>query len=234
MPPLNAIDCWYERSAEPLEQPKSTYYFLVEGSNTEIWYFSELFYNISKQRVNSVFEPVLVERTGEHDRTASNPKRLLEYADVLQKSGVDEYEFDSKLDKIVFVFDGDIYRNDRDSYFNVLHKMKEIGLVAVTFPAFELFLLLHEKNAFYTYVEPSKLELYENKKINKNKKKLDKLFSDSYGFNPKTNEEKTRNIAHNFVEAAENEKFLNQDEERCLDALTSNVGYLVNNIINVK
>lgn len=232
MPPLHAIDHWQDRSDEQSAKPKSTFFFIVEGSNTGVWYLDQLFYNLAKVKTHDVFKLVLVNREGEKDKTASNPKKLFEYAEYLIENGIDErYPYEKDLDEIVFVFDCDIYRDDENKFRKIVKKMGKIGSIGVTFPSFELFLLLHRDNAFDEYIKPNKEKLFNNKKVSKKKREIDRLFSEKYGFNPKKNEKKTRELAESFDLAVKNEELLNQDNHKCLTHLTSNVGLLINSII---
>lgn len=233
MPPLHVIDHWQERSDEDTIKPKSTFFFIVEGSNTEIWYLDQLFMNLSEEKFHDVFKLVLINREGDKDKTASHPSKLLEYGNWLIKNGIeDRYTYEKDLDEIVFVFDCDIYRGNESSYIEIMSSLEEIGMIGVTFPSFELFLLLHKKNAFHKYIETNKTELYENKKINKHKREINRLFSESYGFNPKKNEKETRKLAQYFNLAVKNERFLNQDKTKCLTCLTSNIGQTISKIVN--
>ena len=86
-----------------------------------------------------------MERTDE-DRGYSNPKPLIDFANAQKK--IPENKFDPKHDKMVIVFDVDIFKDKEDEYLELLEKGMEDNIIGVTNPSFELFLLLHFKGVY--------------------------------------------------------------------------------------
>lgn len=123
-------------------EPYRKYFFLCEGENTEKWYF-EKFIDLKKYfGISSLLSIEYLERTEEH-KSWSNPKKLLELAKKVKSEK--EYSFDKNLDKIIIVFDFDIYNNsaDKSDYNDLISKASKDNIICVTNPSFELFLLLH-------------------------------------------------------------------------------------------
>lgn len=58
----------------------------------------------------------LMEKTDE-DANLSNPKALIEFAEA--QKNIAENKFDKKHDKMIVVFDTDIYKNKPDDFKNI-------------------------------------------------------------------------------------------------------------------
>lgn len=115
-------------------------------------------------------------------------------------------------------------------YFELLKECEDTGVVPyVTYPAFELFLLLHLENGFESWIAPNEVEILENRKKGK-RRYLDRLFSKATGMNPKSNPNIGKLAAKNSL-ACEQESNLNQDSLRAIGRMTSNVGLLVQHLL---
>lgn len=222
MPPLNDITTW-ERFTDTGEevQPKSRLYLLYEGSNTEEFYFSKLLVHLNRLGLPRYVAVERCVRTGD-DETASNPKRLLKLA----KDEILESESFLEGDEIAIVFDTDVYAHKEDEYEDLLRRYAEEGVQPyVTFPSFELFLLLHLHDGYEKWVLPNESEIIQNRKV-KGRRYVERLFSEASGMNPKTNE-KVGDLEKLHELACEEEKQLNQEAEKAIGRLTSNVGLLI-------
>lgn len=225
MPPLNNIETWgrFSDAGEAIE-PRRRLYLLYEGAHTERQYFSSLVALLNRRGLPKYLAVNRCDRTGD-DEGASNPKKLLELAETVMAE--DAFSED---DEVVIVFDADVYRDDVAGYCELLKECEDSGVVPyVTYPAFELFLLLHLENGFEALIMPNKAEILENRKKGK-RRYLDRLFSEATGMNPKSNPQIGK-LATNYSLACEQEGGLNQDSSRAIGVLTSNVGLLVRHLL---
>ena len=85
----------------------------------------------------------LLEKT-EGDRDISFPRRLIEFAENQKENP--EIAFDKERDKMIVVFDGDIFEEKVLDYDELVAEGEKKNILAVSNPAFELFLLLHYEN----------------------------------------------------------------------------------------
>ena len=184
MAPIRTYTNWNKRLSDEEEQrePYRKYFFICEGSNTEVWYFRKLIDLRKELGINPLIDIRLMEKTGD-DETISNPKALIEFAEKQKK--LPSNEFDIKHDKMIVVFDADIYKNKEENYEELLSKEGN-NIFAVTYPSFELYLLLHYQNSYESVIKPNAQEIIENKKVGK-RRFIAKLFSDCTGMNPKEN-----------------------------------------------
>ena len=222
MPPLNDITTWrrFTDTGEEI-QPKSRLYLLYEGSNTENAYFSMLLLHLNRLGLPKYVAVEHCVRTG-NDETASNPKRLIELAkeEILGKESFAEG------DEIAVVFDSDIFSHREDEYADLLARFdKEDIQPYVTFPSFELFLLLHLDDGYARWVLPNKEEIIENRKV-RGRRYVDRLFSEATGMNSKHNK-RVGKLAIRHELACEQEEKLNQETSKAIGRLTSNVGLLI-------
>lgn len=169
----------------------------------------------------------LMEKT-EEDAYLSNPKALLEFAE-LQK-GIAKNKFDCKHDKMVVVFDVDIYKNKPDKFKEIYEMGRENNILAITNPSFELFLLLHYEGAYEELILPNCDEILENRKVGK-RRYITVLFTNKSGMNPKENS-KIGELDLNIHTAIAQEEKLNQKIENALGNLTSNIGKIIQEIMN--
>lgn len=163
-----------------------------------------------------------MEKTGE-DESRSNPKALIAFAGA-QKT-VASNQFDNEHDKMVIVFDTDIYKNKREDYEKILKLGGSDDILAVSNPSFELFLLLHLENSYEEIIKPNEDEILENKKEGKTRY-IAKLLSTSCGMNPKTNSS-IGNLAVNINTAILQEKKVNQNREEAIGKITCNIASII-------
>ena len=229
MPPIRTYTDWNKRPSDSEEQkePFRKYFFICEGSNTEVWYFRKLIDMRKELDIHPLIDIRLMEKTGK-DIYLSNPKALIEFAEK-QKTIV-KNKFDIKRDKMVIVFDTDIYKNKPDKFKEIYEMGHENNILAITNPSFELFLLLHYEGIYEKVILPDCNSILENKKIGK-RRYITKLFTDISKMNPKENQA-VGELAANILTAIKQEKKLNQDAEKALGNLTSNIGKIIQDIIN--
>lgn len=162
-----------------------------------------------------------MERTG-NERNQSAPKKLLEQARLI-RGNAEAFGFDPETDRIVVLFDADVYKGDSERYASDFSMFSGVAEVAVTNPSFELYLLLHLDDALEKYVLPNEEEILGNGYVGGKRRYVEKLASDVLGFNVKRNE-KVGELARRFGVAVMNERALNQDPSQSIGRLTSNVG----------
>ncbi|XCP85728.1 RloB family protein [Roseburia hominis] len=229
MAPIRTYTDWNKRpsDAEEQKEPFRKYFFICEGSNTEVWYFRKLIDMRKKLEIHPLIDIRLMEKT-EEDAHLSNPKALIEFAEM--KKGIVKNKFDSKHDKMVVVFDADIYKNKPDKFKEVYEMGQKNHILAITNPSFELFLLLHYEGAYEELILPNRDEILENRKVGK-RRYITALFTNKSEMNPKENPA-IGELAANIHTAIEQEGKLNQDAENALGNLTSNIGKIIQGIID--
>lgn len=228
MSPIRTYTDWNKRSSDCEEkiEPYRKYFFICEGSNTEVWYFKSLI-DIRKQlNIHPLIDIRLMEKTDE-DAHLSNPKALIEFAN--KQKALPENNFDPNRDQMIIVFDCDIYRQRPEIYQEIIQTSSQNNnILAVTNPSFELFLLLHYKNSYSEIITPNIDEIFANKKVGK-RRFITILFSEKSGMNPKENNNIGK-LAPLIDIAIEQEKYLNQDAVFAAEKLTSNIGMIIQRI----
>lgn len=115
MSPLIDISTWNHRSRAIRRKPRSRCFLISEGANTEYRYFSALAAKLDREGKPETIEIRPIERT-EDDRNKSNPKALAEQARLIYEDADGRYGYDKEVDRIVVVFDADIFKGDSASY----------------------------------------------------------------------------------------------------------------------
>lgn len=224
MVPIREYSNWNKRKVESLEiiEPKKKYYIFVEGQKTEAYYMKG-FVNNYASNIEELIEIKYEEKTG-NDKGISNPKDLVEYA----KKELVNTTYDKDTDKVIIVFDADIYKGKDREYQDILKLIRDNGFIpAVSYPSFELFLLLHKDNSYEEIIKSNIAEILENKNVSKDKKFLYKLCNDTYGFDVKS-KGKVKEIAGNFDIALIQENMVNENIDNCIGCLSCNVAYVLN------
>lgn len=230
MPPLLDRGTWNLRNEPSGRKPKGRCFLLAEGANTEYWYLERLSSVLAKRNLPKRIEMVPIERT-EEDRNKSNPHALFDQVLRIRDGGCEDYGFEEDNDIVVVVFDVDIYRRDAQQYVPDIQKLDSVARVAVTNPSFELFLLLHLEGAVDSIIEPHCEEILRNGFYPETRRRyIEFLASQALGMNTKHNK-RIANLAERFDVAVRQETRLNQNPERALDCLTSNVACVIQGIV---
>ena len=227
--PIHVYKNWNVRPTDSEEEiePYRKYFFICEGANTETFYFEKLI-DIKKQLgIHQLIDLRLLEKTDE-DKNLSFPKLLVEFAEK-QKEILGE-EFDKDRDKMVIVFDADVYEKRNAGYDELVKMASEENILGITNPGFELFLLLHIDNSYEKYIKGCEEDFL----------KTDEKDRYSYAYNllrdiTNMNAKKNRRIgelAENVYEAIRQEKYINQDIFSAKGKVTSNIGVIIEQIIN--
>lgn len=232
MAPVRNYSNWNKRTYDQKEQiePYKKFFFICEGANTEVFYFKRLIDLRKQLGIHALIDLCLLEKT-EKDKDISHPKRLLEFAQEQKKN--DEISFDEERDQMILVIDADIYEKKPQEYEQLLAQAEAYhDTLAVTNPAFELFLLLHYENSYQTDILPHADEILQNQKEN-GRRFISQLFSKKSGMNSKKNP-KIGMLAKNVDIAIAQEKHLNQDHYKCIGTLTCNIGKMIQEIKDTK
>ncbi len=227
MAPVRSYGKWDVRKTdnEKPDEPYRKYYFIAEGANTEKFYFEKLIDERKKLGFLDSVDIRFLEKT-EEDKDISYPAHLIDFAEKLKKSG--EIVFDAKRDKMVIVFDADIFESKVGNYQELLQKRNASSIYAVTNPGFELFLLLHIADSWENVIKPNADRILKNEKEN-GKTPVYWLLLGETGVNSKKNSA-IGELALNIDIAIEQEKNINQDIQKCQGVLTSNVGKVISEI----
>ena len=239
MAPVRSYTNWNSRTTDEEEQIESyrKYFFICEGANTETWYFKKLIdirkelnihplIDIRKElNIHPLIDIRLLEKT-EGDRDISFPRRLIEFAENQKENP--EIVFDKERDKMIVVFDGDIFEEKVLDYDELVAEGEKDNILAVSNPAFELFLLLHYENSYKDDIEPNAERIIKNEKDG-HQTFIYKLLLARTGINPKKNSA-IGELAENIEIAIEQEKKINEDIHQCRGQITCNIGRIIDEI----
>ena len=173
--PVHTYTNWNSRPSDREEQvePYRKYYFICEGANTETFYFEKLIDLRKDLGIHPLIDIRLWEKT-EGDRNISFAKNLVRFA--YEQKSLESNGFDVERDKMIIVFDGDIFEEKVQGYDELIASIEENDIAAVSNPGFELFLLLHVDGSYEKYIEISfkdtftfELKKYGQGKFNKYK-----------------------------------------------------------------
>lgn len=207
MAPVRSYTNWNSRTTDEEEQiePYRKYFFICEGANTETWYFKKLIDIRKELNIHPLIDIRLLEKT-EGDRDISFPRRL------------------------IVVFDGDIFEEKVLDYDELVAEGEKNNILAVSNPAFELFLLLHYENSYEDDIEPNAEQIIQNEKDG-HQTFIYKLLLARTGINPKKNSA-IGELAKNIEIAIEQEKKINEDIHQCKGQITCNIGRIIDDIRN--
>lgn len=226
--PVHTYTNWNSRPSDQEEQvePFRKYYFICEGANTETFYFERLIDLRKELGIHPLIDIRLWEKT-EGDKNISFAKNLVTFA--REQKSLKENEFDSDRDKMIIVFDGDIFEEKVQGYDELIASIGERDIAAVSNPGFELFLLLHIDGSFEKYIKGHEAEFMTM---------VDGKYAYAYnalleatGMNAKKNPN-IGELAENVMIAIEQERFINQDIHQLKGKVSSNIGVIIEGIIN--
>jgi hypothetical protein len=225
---IKKFSSWNIRQQDNEEQvePYRRYFFICEGANTERWYFEKLIERRKDLGIHPLIDLCLLEKT-EEDKNITYPMQLIDFAEK-QKSAP-EISFDKERDKMIVVFDADIFERKVEDYDNVVQYGEEKkNILGVTNPSFELFLLLHYDEAWKELIEPNMEKILKNEKRGNNRE-IYCILREKSEINCKKNF-KIGELASNLDIAIKQEKNINQDVHACIGQLTSNIGKIIESI----
>lgn len=232
--PIKKYTNWNKRSSNSDEQidPFKRYYFICEGKNTERWYFEKLIDIKKSLSIHSSIEVAYLEKTDEHENI-SNPKSLIDFGN--KQIANRKIEFDPKYDKLVIIFDADIFESQQSNYDEIITSKESYNLFGITNPSFELFLLLHIPNSLEEIILPNMSDIVKNSWVGKSKRSRKRYIADLFfkitGIDTKKSK-RVANFAKDIFIAIAQETRLNRDINNCKGVLTSNIGSIVKSIID--
>ncbi len=227
--PVHTYTNWNSRPSDREEQiePFRKYFFICEGAKTETFYFRKLIDMRKQLGIHPLIDICLWEKTDE-DSNLSFPKKLFEFAQKQKQNP--ENGFDADRDKMVIVFDGDIFEEKVQGYDELINAIEEHDIAAVTNPKFELFLLLHIDGSYDKYIKGHEAE-YLLRDEKGQYSYVNRVFLELTGMNSKRNV-KIGDLADNVLTAIKQEKLINQDIHSLKGTLSSNVGKIIEEIIS--
>lgn len=229
MAPVRSYTNWNTRYTDNEEQrePYRKYFFICEGANTETWYFRKLIDIRKALNIHPLIDIRLLEKT-EEDKDISFPRKLIAFAEGQKEN--ESISFDKERDKMIIVFDADIFEEKVQDYDEVVALGEEDNILAVSNPAFELFLLLHFENAYEEDIKPFEDQIIKNEKDG-NQTFIYKLLLARTGMNPKKNSA-IGELAKNVDIAVAQERKINEDIHECKGKVTCNIGKIIEDIRN--
>ena len=229
--PIHAYTNWNSRPSDEEEQiePFRKYIFICEGANTETFYFKKLI-DLKKQLdIHPLIDICLWEKT-KKDKDISFPKNLIKFVNKQKKNP--ENEFDDERDKMIIVFDGDIFEKKVQDYDKLIEDIEKTDIAAVTNPGFELFLLLHIKDSYEHYIKGHDRE-FLNEDENGSYSHAYNVLRNLTQMNSKTNRS-IGDLAENILVAIDQEKKINQDIHKLKGIVSSNIGKIIEDIMQEK
>lgn len=230
--PVHTYTNWNSRPSDQKEQiePFRKYYFICEGANTETFYFRHLIDLRKELGIHPLIDIRLWEKT-EEDKNLSFAKNLVKFAEI--QKGEQENDFDRERDKMIIVFDGDIFEEKVQGYDDLISEIEKNGdIAAVTNPGFELFLILHIEDTVAEYIKGHEIEFLTMDEKGRYSFAYEVL-RQLTGMNAKTNP-MIGKLAENVFIAIKQEKLINQDIHKLKGNVSSNIGMIIENIINEK
>ncbi len=168
----------------------------------------------------------LWEKTGE-DRNLSFAKNLVAFA--AEQKEIAENEFDPDRDKMIIVFDGDVFEEKVQGYEELVQDIEKSDIAAVTNPGFELFLLLHLEGSYEKYIKGQEAE-FLNPDAKHRYSHAYKVLLEATGMNAKKNAA-IGHLAEHVMLAIQQERLINQDVHQIKGKISSNVGLVIETII---
>lgn len=226
--PIHTYTNWNVRPSDKEEQiePFRKYFFICEGANTETFYFRKLIDLRKNLNIHPLIDIRLMEKTEEHSNL-SYPKQLLEFAETLKND--ESLDFDKEHDKMVVVFDADIFEKKVSGYEKLIREGEKNNIIGITNPGFEVFLLLHIEDTYKKYIKDNNELFFEKDEKNRYRYPYN-LLLEVTGMNSKKNN-KIGDLAENVAIAIEQEKSINQNIYNVKGVVSSNIGSIIERII---
>jgi hypothetical protein len=227
--PVHTYTNWNSRPSDQVEQiePFRKYFFICEGANTETFYFRRLIDLRKQLGIHPLIDIRLWEKTDE-DRNLSFAKNLVSFAEKQKHNP--ENEFDYERDKMVIVFDGDIFEEKVQGYEELITQIEKADIAGVTNPSFELFLLLHIPGSYEEWIKGHEMDFLSRDEDGKYSYAYNVL-RNLTDMNAKKNPEIGK-LADNVLIAISQEKLINQDIHVIKGKVSSNIGKIIEEIIN--
>lgn len=207
-------------------------FLLYEGMVTEEYLINPLLSSNSIVRSNNIIFRKIEKLEG--DTGITGPFALVKYARKIVVELTEKKMFAPGRDKIMIVFDLDVFKNNQDKMDELLSQKTSDMIFCYTNPAIELFMILSKPRAYELYIEPNKKEILENNK-NENGERYVYSLAKKVLEIPTTKEGKKvdfRNIINNIDNALIQERFINNKLTKAANELTSNIAYVLKKLSN--
>ena len=206
------------------EEPRSKYFIIPEGDKTEIQYFSGIKANREDLNIKSLIEIKILEND-EDEQGQSHPMRKIDNFIKSVKKG--EINYSKDIDKVIFVIDRDPQNFSKKQLQEFVKRCNDNGYrTCLSNPTFEIFLLMHDDKIF----DLDRKEMLENRRETKRSKRfLEKKLSEFFECS-KTNLNFEK-FKYNIKKAIKNEKCFCEELEDLENKLGSNVGRLLDSMI---
>ncbi len=214
-----------KNSEQEPKEPKAKYFIVPEGDNTENIYFCGIANNKKYLKIRPLIEIIPIEND-ETEKGHSHPKKKIDNFNKYLKKNKDNYIFDKKIDKVYFVIDRDpqnLKSKQLDEFIKECEKHKYE--ICLSNPTFEVFLLMHNNKV----LRLNRKKMLKNKKVSKKRRFLERELSSIFG----CSKENLRFEAFkdNILNAIKNEKHFCEDLKELKTKLGSNVGKLIESMI---
>ena len=129
---------------------------------------------------------------------------------------------------MIVVFDGDIFEEKVLDYDELVAEGEKKNILAVSNPAFELFLLLHYENSYEDDIEPNAEQIIRMKKMDIRHLSISCYLPEQESIRRKN--AAIGELAKNIEIAIEQEKKINEDIHQCKGQITCNIGRIIDEI----
>ena len=216
------------------------YFFVFEGEVTEPYFISSFLRSLRDYLEGKATIHLMEKKNDDIGRT--DIKELLKIAKEIVASKKKEGLFKDGKDKVVVFFDLDRFENDQRRINTLFEKCDDNILLAYTNPSFELFAFLLINDSLNKHIIPNKEAILRNYYIElpdgDKERYIFNLFKSVSHINIKSKKDLEK---HNILQALgplENaisqEKLINRYLDCAANNLTSNIGYLLELIMNNK
>lgn len=210
---------------EQEEEPERVIIISCEGRNTEPEYFETVKTKLS-DHISSLVEITIVPK----EDNKSNPQDIVEN---LEDFITTKYDYKSDFDEMWIVCDRESVEARKKHIIEIIPHCESKGYqLSISNPLFEFWLLLHIVDI--SGYDKDKLLKNEYVSEAKNRRFIDKELSDKLenGFNKKKGRFNTEIVSvDNIKRALDQEKLFENDRDKILDHLGSNVGDLMKRIL---
>lgn len=207
-----------------------TIFLLYEGLNTEKYLINPLLSSNSIVKKGKMrFRPITKE---DNDVGITNPFSLVKYAKHFIKNEINKGNFLSGRDKVMIVFDLDVFNNNQSQMDKLLKNKTNDMIFCYTNPAIELFLLLTVNQGYEQIVEPNKDKILANEKNDRGERYVYSLALEKVPGYSKSADADFRFILDNIDNALMQEKHINNKISKAANKLTSNIAYLLKKFDN--
>ena len=212
-------------------EPKKAFIISCEGENTEPEYFKAIENKLSEY-IDVLIKIELVPKL-----SGTAPSNVVEDLKTYIEEKKEKYDYEQNYDEFWIVIDREKQETRKENIQKILPICEADDInIAITNPAFEFWLLLHVVDDILSKYNTD--DLFDNKVESSKKRFLDKELSKILGnlgnYSKKAGKFPTEIVnLENIKMAIEQEKLFKNEVEEIIDNLGSNIGQLVQRILNI-